>query len=68
MPEPPVSVSLPAPPNRCARQRAVGFVEGDRVVAALAEDLDEARVGDGRGAPRMVTAPPLTSISRPRCG
>ena len=50
-PEPPVSVSLPAPPNRlAARQGAVGFVEGDGVVAALAEDLDQAGVGDGRRA------------------
>ena len=35
-----------------ARQRAVGFVEGDGVVAALAEDLDQAGVGDGRRAAR----------------
>ena len=50
-PEPPVSVSLPAPPNRlAARQRAVGFVERDGVVAALAEDLDQRGVGDRRRA------------------
>ena len=29
-------------------QRAVGFVERDRVVAALAEHLDRGGVGDGR--------------------
>ena len=29
-------------------QRAVGFVERDRVVAALAEHLDQRGVGDGR--------------------
>ena len=61
-PEPPVSVSLPAPPNRLrGRQRAVGFVERDRVVAGLAEDLDPGRVGDGRRAADDATAPPLTS-------
>ncbi len=34
------------------RQRAVGLVERDRVVAALAEDLDQRGVGDGRRAAR----------------
>ena len=33
------------------RQGAVGLVERDRVVAALAENLDQRGVGDGRGAP-----------------
>src|SRR5215218_7622308 len=33
-------------------QRAIGLVERQRVVAALAEDLDQAGVGDGRGAAR----------------
>ena len=33
-------------------QRTIGFVERQRVVAALAEDLDQAGVGDGRGAAR----------------
>ena len=32
------------------RQRAVGLVERDRVVAALAEHLDQRGVGDRRGA------------------
>ena len=32
------------------RQRAVGLVQRDGVVAALAEDLDQRRVGDGRRA------------------
>ena len=50
-PEPPVSTSLPAPPNRLARgQRAVGLVERDGVVAAQAEDLDQRGVGDRRRA------------------
>ena len=50
-PEPPVIVSLPAPPNRlAARQRAVRLVERDGVVAALAEHLDQRRVGDRRRA------------------
>ena len=41
-------------------QRAVGFVERDRVVAALAEHLDRRGVGDRRsGRPMMATAPPL---------
>ena len=31
-------------------QRAVGLVEGDGVVAAVAEDLDQPGVGDGGGA------------------
>ena len=42
-------MSLPAPPNMLrGGQRAVRFVERDRVVAALAEDLDQAGVGDCR--------------------
>ena len=50
-PEPPVIVSLPAPPKRFARgQGAVRLVQGDGVVAALAEDLDQAGVGDRRRA------------------
>ena len=32
------------------RQRAVGFVERERVIAALAEHLDQRGVGDRRGA------------------
>ena len=44
-------MSLPAPPKRLrARQRAVGLVERDGVVAALAEHLDQAGVGDRRRA------------------
>ena len=39
-----------APKQVGARQRAVGFVERDGVVAALAEDLDQAGIGDGGGA------------------
>ena len=51
LPEPPVRVSLPAPPNRLARgQRPVGFVERDGVVAAQAEHLDQAGIGDRRRA------------------
>ena len=43
-------------------QRAVGFVERDRVVAALAEHLDQGGVGDGRRPPSTGTAPPLMRI------
>ena len=49
MPEPPVSVSLPAPPiiGRL-RQRAVDLVDRQDVVAAEAEQRDRPRVGDRR--------------------
>ena len=51
LPEPPVIVSLPAPPNRFARGSApfASFSVID-VVAAVAEDLDQGRVGDRRRA------------------
>ena len=50
-PEPPVRMSLPAPPKRLARGRApLASFKRDGVVAALAEDLDQGGVGDGRRA------------------
>ena len=52
-PEPPVSTSLPAPPNSWAAGSApLALVERDRVVAALAEHLDQRGVGDRRRAAR----------------
>ena len=52
-PEPPVSTSLPSPPNRLAAGSApIGFVERDGVIAVLAEHLDQAGIGDSRGATR----------------
>ena len=46
-----MSVSLPAPPNRFALGRApLASLRVMRVVAALAEDLDQRRVGDRRRA------------------
>ena len=44
------------------RQGAVGLVEGDGVVAALAEDLDQAVLATVGVPPRIATAPPLTRI------
>ena len=50
-------------------QRAVGFVERDHVVAALAEHLDQARCWRRSACrPTIGTAPPLTRICRPRRG
>src|SRR5215471_10281118 len=42
------------------RQRPVGLVQGDRVVAGLTEDLDQRHVGDGGVPPTTLTAPPFT--------
>ena len=50
-PEPPVSVSLPAPPNRLAPGSAPFDSSSVRVsLPALAEHLDQAGVGDSGGA------------------
>jgi hypothetical protein len=57
----PVSVSSPTADERGSRQRAVGFVEADRVVAVEAEHRDRAFATVGVG-PRMRTAPPFTKI------
>ena len=51
------------------RQRAVGFVQGDRVVAALAEDLDQCGVRDGGGAAEDGDRAAVDeNDARPRCG
>src|SRR5260370_155675 len=57
LPSPPISVSVAGPRDRGVvagsaeqlggGQRAVGLVERNRIVAALAEPLDGGRVGDG---------------------
>ena len=58
-----MSVSLPSPPNRLrGGQRAVGFVERDHVIAALAEHLDQEVFATVGVPPVTVTAPPLTRI------
>ena len=44
------------------RQRAVGLVQGDGVVAALAEHLDQAVLATVAVPPRTATAPPLTRM------
>ena len=55
--------SLPAPPNRLRlRQRAVGLVEGDGVVAAQAEDRISVVLATVGVPPVTATAPPLTRI------
>ena len=51
------------------RQRAVGLVERDGVVAAQAEDLDQAGVGDRRrAADDGDRAAVDQELARPRCG
>ena len=60
---PPVSVSLPSPPNMFALGRApLVSSSADGVVAPLAEDLEQAGVGDRGDASRILMAPPLTRI------